>query len=707
MESITADKIHLAGLHFKHKNYPKALLLYNEIEATLSAHSPNELVKIRRFYNLTATPVVGPLCHPKLAQVLDHRAATLDKLGQWEKALEDARRITSVDPLDCRGYLRLGKLYTKRNQLVDAYKAVQKGCIVIERAVSKYEISVSQSLFQLLKDQYAKLNRILKEQRTPPLQAPSMSAKGLQRRLEDMVPLKRTAETDKLPKRVKYPSDPLIRLPKEVIETVFLHVPVRALLRCLLVCRHWNETLTLLPRLFRGAFQLKHRVSAPEYLAGLRLMKRVALSMLVPAVYGVKLWLTLNSAHLARILHSILGDATLHLRQLELLNSDLSCQLLLNQLHRLRWPLPNLQTISRLRLGVNASLSHPNVLLSLFPNLEALDVVVVDCQLNKSHNHMLPPASELSNLKTPENHPLILLCLINHPKLNREQRIRPSPLTYDPAPPFMDCHLANLRKISIVLYDFLNLEADFGRFLSRTNGLTEVYMENNENMLLKTFLAVLRLYEPQLRLEKLTFREQSPDRAYSLSEIDPDMFPQLHGLCNLDLYLSSLSGRGLVKFLQMANRHWNLVRLNIGDCKFVGFRKDKLVAGHSVTEFGDIFQAAPRLETLLLPDLDLDDLSMKCLHRDITRVCGHEPLLRLLDLSFCYEVSGIGLMNLLNFSSSGTAQNLFLQNLIIDGLDVSKDSVDLLLKRKIVENVQWDAQKTRWRQYGVNSLMQG
>lgn len=720
-EEITTNKISLAGSSFKSKNYSKCLALYDEIISTFSSYTPTQIVKIRRFYNLTATPIVGSLCHPKLATVLDQRAATFEKLGKFDNAFSDASRIMSLDPLDCKGYLRGAKLRRKQNKLLEAYKILQKGAYIIEKAVEKYDISVSESLFLLLRTQYSELNTELKrskaEKRPDPVQrAQSTASKGLQRRLDEMIPLKRANTTSNLPKRVKTDLDPVYRLPKEVIETIFLFVPIRALLRCHLVCKSWYHVLTSLPMLYRNVFALKHRVTAPEYYGGLKLMKKVASFLHRRSVGSIKLWSTYNTAQLSRILENILSDETLRLETLELLNRDLSFELLLNKAEKLKWAcLTTLAYVTRLRMGINSSLVYPDLLLKMFPNLESLDVIIIDSVLTSANRHLLPETetfhlllNDATNLQSHSS--LKTLLLVNNPALTRDvQKMRPNSRTFNPQPPFLRMHFPNLVKLTLTSFDFTNLEAPFGQFLLRCPLLNHLYMENNAELSLRKFFTVLRLYDPAFKLESFTFREPPQDRPYSLNDIDGDSLSQFHQLRHVDLYGCCLSGRGLVKFLSLANHDWKLKSLNIGNGKFLFFRKDKFVAGHEILEFAQLFKVAPQLEILYMNELDLDDLSMKCFHKDLVNEVGYaEQKLRKLDLSFCYSISGIGVMNLLNLSYSQitTAHNLILDELILDGLDVSKESVTMITRREVVKTVRHDPLKTKWKQYGVNTLVQ-
>lgn len=731
-EEILQDKIELAALHFKSKNFTKCLSLYNEIRATMDSFSTENLVKIRKHYNLSANPVVGRLVHPKLSSVLDARAATFEKLEQFDLAFKDAEAILKMDPLNCKGYLRCGKLLLKQEKLVDAYKCYQRGVYYIEKAVEKHKVSISEKLFAQLKAQYKKVNGHLKEQMkgqskkslkhslTPTsevVKAKSFSSNSLQRKLDDMLPLKRSKSLDdhKASKKRKSTQDPVYRLPHDVIELIFSLLPTRSLLRCHHVSKDWYQTLTSMPRLYKNIFALKHRVTAPEYFQGVRLMKKILMYLFTKSVGSVKIWSTLNAMHLGRILENIITDKTLNLSRLEIMSPDLCYELLVKTLDKAKWDISALQSVEHVRFGFNSSISNPQVFLKLFPQLLSLDLLIFHNTLRALNKHILPLDMSKSDAFIAEakanNNPNMLesLLFVNHTGLTKEfQKVRPGRSTYTVVPGFLDILFTNLKKLTVVNFDFTNLEVQLGNTLARNSNVKEIYLENNEGLSLKQFLTVVRLYEPAFKLEKLTVREKPADQSYSMVELDIEGLNSLHDLKHLDVYGSSLSCRGLLKLLSVANQGSRLRSLNIGKSNFIYFRKDKFITGHDVLEFEQIFRLAPGLQSLELNELDLDNLSMRLLHTDLVKITGYADCpLKKIDLSFCHQVNGVGLMNLVNASYShqdGTSSLQF-EELILHGIDINKETISLLTKWQRVLNIKNDISLPKWRRYGVNSLV--
>lgn len=742
-EEVVQDKIDLATLHFKSKNYAQSLALYNEVETKLASLTPSEIIRIRKFHRLSPKPLVGLLVHPKLPGVLDSRAAAFEKLNKVDLALKDAERLRKIDPVNCKGYLRTGKLLLKQDAVVDAYKCYQEGLYFIGKAREKYNLEVPEKLLGQLTEQRKKINEYLKAQNINRHQEPkeketiskksslstsllkkeatklrSFSSNGLQRRLDEMLPLKRSKSVSSIQvtKKPKNDLDFMLRLPREVIEFIIALVPTRSLLKCHIVCRDWYQTLTAMPNLYKDIFTLKHRVSSYEYFQGLRLLKKVLMFLYLRSVHSVKLWSTLNEINFNKILESIITDKHLRLKNLEIINLLLCYELLFKVIDKCKWDVVALASIKHLRLGFNSSVPEIHSYFKLFPNLRSFEVVIIDQKLRGSNRYSLP----LDTAKTEEfiagakkietMEDLKSLVLVNHTGLTREfQNAKSSSRTYTATPRFLEVRMSNLRKLTVVNFDFTNLEANFGRFLSCTPHLLELYLENNAELDLKQFITILRLYEPAFALEELTLREKPRNLPYNMVEVDAEGLKCLFCLTHLDIYGSSLSCRGLLKLLSVANRSFLLKTLNLGNSNFVHFRKDSFVTNHEVLQFSQLLELVPGIRTLFLNEMDLDNLSMKLLHQDLVKLSGYaECPLKKIDLSFCHQIDGIGLMNLVNASYSQLGQNSSLQfdELVLDGLSLNRETLALLKNRNLVTKLMNDPNKAKWRQYGVNSLVQ-
>lgn len=743
-EEILADKVDLAVLHFRSKNYGKCLLLYNEIVRTLMSYNAADLTKARKHHQLSAKPAVGLLAHPKLPSVLDQRAATFEKLDDIENAFKDAQKIVAIDPTNCKGYLRLGKLYLRRGKTVDAYKTYQKGLYTIEKAHEKHKILVPDKLLHQLRQQYAKVNCHLKEQRKGEqiedknrelssknhsvLLEPRVS--GIQRRLDEMLPLKRASSATGNPQKKLRSQKPesgsqisqsrtqdiFRRFPVEIIERIFSCLLIRTVLRCHLVCKQWYHSLTSLPRLYYNSFLLKHRISAPEYFHGLRLMKKILKSSHSQSIHTVRLWSTLNTAALNRIVDNIINDEEIRLTRLDLINRDLSIEYFLGRLDKCSWKFENFKTIRQLKLGINSSIIYQKIILAAFPNLVSLDITIIDKVLRKANKLLLPYNMENLNKISDKaeaiesQSSLESLTLINHPGLTKEiLQLSPGSNTFSVVPPYFNIQFANLKKLTVVSFDFKNLETQMGSLFTHSTGLRELYFENNENLSVKSLLLILRLYSPSFKLDSLTIREKVQEQPYSMLELEEDGLSCLSDLTHLDIYGSCLSSRGLLKLLRIANGSWSLRSLNIGNSQHLCFPQDKFMTDQNVLKFAELFDASPSLTCLYLSELNLDNLSLRFLRQDLVAKTGYEYCrLKKIDLLFCHLVDGVGLMDLVNasYSQPANSSTLFLEEVVLNGLNVNKETIKLLQKRDIVKNIIIDPLKTKWKQYGVNTFVQ-
>lgn len=75
---------------------------------------------------------------PKEATALDARAATHEKLGHLDRALEDAFRLMREVPEDARGYLRAGKIYLLQLDYARAKKVYDGGLKRASRTQKRY-----------------------------------------------------------------------------------------------------------------------------------------------------------------------------------------------------------------------------------------------------------------------------------------------------------------------------------------------------------------------------------------------------------------------------------------------------------------------------------------------------------------------------------------------------------------------------------------
>lgn len=722
-QELIGDKISLSVLYFQAGDYQKALKLYDQLVSHFGRYSVGQLKLIRRTYGLTESPVKGPIIHPKLITVLDQRAATHEKLKNFDKAYADATKMVEMDPLSCKGYLRVGKLLMRRKQEKEALKVYRRGLSTIGKARQQHKVVVPENLLENLKKQYQLLDKKLgaetKENRQQKSEtsekgsqqkSQKMESKregsslsllqtktvGLQSRLDSM--LKRSfsqtppGSQTQPAKKSKIVIDLFEKLPLDLIEIIFRHLSIKNIISCHLVCRKWYSSLTNIPELYNDRIIFKNRITASEYADGMKLIKRIVSRSSSKQIKSYKLRSTLNVSQLSKILDSVVGDKDLKTQALDIINRDFSLEMFFGKLHAFNWNLVNINNITKVRFGINSSLKFPQMLFQIMPNLKSLEIIIIGSVLSRVNESMLPSSFPFDQEVTISN-TLEVLSLVNHPELLKEHQSQiNSSDTYDPFLPtaIFQIKFPALTSLTVVSYDFTDLETEFGRMLWNSPNLKMIYLEKNKGMAITDFLTLLRINEPQFVLEKLIIREKSITRAINLADYPPGTYACLEQLTYLDIYSSSLSIKGLMRLLKVCAK---LRTLNIGNSNYIYFKNDKF-SSFTKINLHVILEALPQLQKLYVQEMDLDNLTMKLFNQDLRTFPNQ---VRYLDLSFCTMVDGTGLMNLVN--------GIKLQGLSIDGVELNKNTLQYFTSKGIVHNISSDQFKTRWKQYGVNTLV--
>ncbi|CUM64694.1 uncharacterized protein PRCAT00002303001 [Priceomyces carsonii] len=716
------EKLKRAIEHFKSKKYEQALDIYNQLIQEIKKISIKDVKQIRtKLYKLSESPIVGPCVHPRLGSVLDQRAATLEKIGKLDEALRDGKELVKMEPIGCKGYLRVGKILTQLNRDVEAYKNYQTGLYIIDKIVRKHQVSIPEKLYDSLKSRYTELNSLLKSRRnkskTEIQNYPDKKLSGgLQFALNEMLPLKRLLHTDREGK-IKKPKksiDPMMQLPLELIETIFKHLPLANILICQIVSRSWYFALLSIPSLYDNV-NIKQKVTSQEFSNGIQFIKKITTWNSSKTPKSLKIRTASNRIQLERIIELLLREKKLKFRSLDVINIDFSIELLLNKLNKCGWSFSGLSKIKNLRLSVNSSVRYDNLFFNIMPELQALEIIIIDKRMSSSNKDLVPKTDKVASVNRDvfvPNKSLETLSIINHPHLVREKIASGiNENTYNPYPPFLNKNFPNLVSLTVVSFDFLDIEQTFGHFLENSSHLKSVYIENCDGMSVAKFCNLIRSFEPNFKLKKLTLREVSGNRATSLTQFDLNDLAQFNDLQYLDLYSSSLSILALTKLLKICSKNHHLKTLLIGKSNYVFFKNDKFSNRMAKISLCDILSIIPELSHLYLNELDLDNSTMKIFYSDIMNNIGLDNCrLKVLDLSFCGLIDGIGLMNLFN-SYASQSKNLNyhsffkLDTLILDGVDINKDTLKTLSKRGYVKQVKNDPLMTKWKRYGINTLV--
>ncbi|KAG7662936.1 DIA2 [[Candida] subhashii] len=642
---LIEDKTQLAIIYFKSQDYVKALGIYNQLISQLSSRPQSQIKLIRKQHGLAEKPIMGPIIHPKICPLYDQRAATFEKLGQVANALLDAKKLMELDPLGCKGYLRRGKLLYNMGKTVEAYKCYQTGVYIIEKAITEFQISVPEKLFMNLKSQYRKLNSELKT--------------------------KRRAESEEKQRQIKKPKrvlDPFHYLPQEIIGLIFKDLELKSILQCHLVCKTWYFALISLQELYNSRINLKQGITLNEFTNASRLLKKINSKR-----FSIK-FNSIHSPSLNKILETLIVQP-ISIERLELLDRNMTISLLLDQLIKSSWKLRNFQNLQTLKLTINEDLSYGGrLLLNQFKSLKELQLLVT--KPGETNYPRRDKIFQKLKQQSPDSYQLQCLTLVNHP--SKISTIR-----------MLDLNFPNLTDLTIVSYEFNDKLSEFGEFLIRCTKLEKIYFENNSNLSFFTFLILLKNFNPKFSLKELTFREGGKDHSMiSLNEVNEIV--QFKQLTKLDIYNHNLSSHGLIKLLKICGA--KLTSLNIGNGKYISFSKYSPQSIH----ISNIFNYCINLSQLYLNEMNIDNDSIIQIAADLNKV-QHD--LNYLDISFNERIDGINLIKLCN----GFKQ---VDTLVIHGLEISKDTLNYLIKQNFVERFVFGINRNRWRTFGLNSWIQ-
>lgn len=670
------EKLGLAVVYFNNARYEKAISIYNELEDAYNSLGPALLKQLRadaKMYNLAS---IAPI-HPNLPKVLDQRAATYEKLGKLAKAQSDALTLIARDPLNCKGYLRLGKLYEKKGDASRALSTYAQGIAKIKAAFKLSKIKPPPKLYQALKESH---DRLKVKSSTPPVDENSDQA----RKRSSITTI---APADSKRNRV-IRRDPFELMPLEIIEMVFRHLPLSCILQCHLVCQNWYNSLVQLPSLYRLDCRLG--ITPLQFESGVRLVKRISSRTHSKLINSIKIK---NANNLERCLRCVITEPGLSFRDMDISDRQLSLSLWIHLLSKTGWTTQNFRRVSRLSVGLVSLLSYANVLLGIFPNLKRLRVLILRSNMDREALNIISTEKAFKKYLQMESHELLEeLVLVNHPKLNREkQSAIPGPTTYLAVPPYLNHTFPRLVDLTIVNYDFENRLPQLGEFFIKTHQLRRLWFENNLSITLLEFFQLLKNYQPGFQLEGLTFRERDIPRATNMVEFTNGDLQQLYGLQSLDVYGSLLTTQGLKKLLRLCGKQ--ISSLQLGNCCHVRWPQDVIGQQQHVLQWKSLFKLAPNLQRLGVMNSLIDQFTLSMLSQ------LEEPHhLDELDLSFCSNIKGVGLLYLLQYP---------VKKLRLNGVEIDSQTIAYLGERNphLVE-IESDPRTTLMFTFGINSWVQ-
>lgn len=198
-----------------------------------------------------------PAFNKNYVNALDCISACYLKLNDPERALKHAKLMVSVQPVGCKGYLRLSKVYAFINDNQKAYDVLKRGYLKIKESKDKNQNTNNDPLYKQLKDELRKFKANIGDKE-----------EGIQcdGGVKNEVKLQQPTPTKDL--------DPLKLLPMELIINIFSQFPLTFNLECLTVCNYWYETLLHSPHVFEN-YHLKKNIRKQEFISFFKFIDRV------------------------------------------------------------------------------------------------------------------------------------------------------------------------------------------------------------------------------------------------------------------------------------------------------------------------------------------------------------------------------------------------------------------------------------------------
>lgn len=667
-----------AQKQFKEQKFSECLQLFTRALSYAESMSQDDIVELRKSCGLTGRPSYSKgtdqVHHPKLASLLDSRAATFEKLRRLKNALEDAEQVIRVEPFNARGYIRAGKLLQLMEQDKRAYEIYERGIAMLQLGRDKFKMRIKEQMYTTMKEQRRTVRVRLIPKKAPAAKlVPIPSVQGPQFKKQRVSPSIEARGC----------LDPLSFLPLELIHRILELIPLKSALRCRQLCHSWDEAIRTLPLLndlrmtshiefkdIRNCFKLVEQSKEHS------IIKRVR-TLVIPSM---------NITEERRIFNYILTESPVKVMDtLDWSFMDVTMQELVELLQQSSNALRVLRDLKNLRITCLFVPRYEEQLLELLPRLESITMIPAPGRkqpaLPKGYT---PPTSIFANLK----HLTIIGDLKRkYPSVPFEHLLARDALGLVPS----------LESLIIVGYDWASLNSTNGtfNFLQSFPELRTLVMENNSTFTLRTLLKshdVLKL--PHLK--KFVFREPEVRSVEGLQVYVPEYLSNIFGnLQVLDLTGSSISYQGLVKLLETCGL--GLKHLSLGFCPNIAFKRGPLsniqIPG-GYFGFQQVAMLCPLLESLYLnQSVDFGDYALTEMTQCIKDNGGFTQL-KLLDLSFNTAMSGYKILDLLKARK--------IPNLILHGVNIKPETIKMM-ERQYCKRVQSRLDKQYWREYGVNS----
>lgn len=495
--------------------------------------------------------------------------------------------------------------------------------------------------------------------------------------------------------------------PREVLELIFRHVDSSHTLH--LVCKQWCQVALEVPQCYSN-LALKSGISYSQYQSCLAFYRRIPRSSI--DLESLTIPTAQSEADFWAILKDVLHNEV-SFKQLHITSTQFCSKTLFELLRETNFKcVKKLSSLEALTVVDRFSGFFNDALIRLSRKLKRFELINVTAegqcseeQLNEYYDLKQVAYDALCDPSMPREcnwvKSLTLITRWKEPVFRGENYYTRVQL---PSDDIFSNFMHDIETLVIVGMYLRDMRFSFHEYIWYVHDLKHLYFEQNFMWFLPNFLKIMEFPTVTMyfnfQLESFTFREVSCGRAQDLEDFvlnePPYKSIYLEKLRKLDLYGSSLTSKGLRKFLSLCGNEIHL--LNLGNSKhlfFEGTLDDSL-------RWTDLLKKCVGLKELFLPGSNLNGRSLKLLNLAIKELGEEKFRLETLDLSFC----DLDEQSLLSFFESSIEEYVpRVERLVLDGMVIPEATISKLKEKGYARNVVHDETKSNWRVYGENSLI--
>ncbi|WPK26297.1 hypothetical protein PUMCH_003646 [Australozyma saopauloensis] len=695
-DQLIAEKTQLAALKARALAFERAAQKLSKILNYDDKFAEANAILVRLYNRLSERLRIGRYVHPSILVFVNEMTNGIQNLNDTSRLYRKCIKYIEFGPKSSAEHIRLGDTLLRQPLESANIEDYAHGKFTVDGALRHLDLNLEPEMVTTIDQQFQELRVSLQK------------IQNLEK-IKDSEPASCSTLTSS---QYSMPScaDPFQWLPPDLIANVAKLLSLEDVINCNMVCSLWRRNLLDMPSVFQKPLILCEDATAAVYYKRIKLVRSLVSSLPTHKISKLHIASTTSKEQLQHILESVISERKLIFQALEVSNEYMTLDLLFHALKKKRFRCPGLLSITELKLDIKNTMYNSEVLLELLPNLQRLELVCekhalrengyVEFQNTTGFQNLLHAAEQRKKVKNLQR--LSLIC-------NEMYRVysmgEMGPQTFDSKPQLLHAAYPNLTEFQMANHSFRDgIEVDqFKRFLSTSDNLKILYLENNDDFTFEMLFNLIKLAKPRFQLESLTYRPRMclVDK-YEL--LEPAEYQCLANLTHLDLFGAFIDQQNLTKLLRIVNGDHTLKTLNVGETSFSLF--DKPFSMSYIPEKTDLAleQLLISVDSLILGGTyRMNEFCLLYLANSLACVRGPDWALKYLDISFCGEICDNALRNLLGTSNYYAKPRV--ETLVVSGPKISVKTLEKFKSKGLIGKYEMSSEK--WRQFGVNSLYLG